>query len=135
MWQHTLNPDGTAYKEVTAYLTNFGVVVLPNANADHQRASFQYWHNGRKTYYKLDDQVLNIYALVHTHPNGYHDSLTDPTDYDFTYARGLPDFVIGKNGTVQMGVANPFTGNISLQIGTTDNLFNGTLSLYKYIAQ
>jgi len=80
MWNYSFDSDDFANKiavvENAAFITNKGILVLPNKNNEHDASDI--WgcglpicYNLQNNYYqvKYDNSWLTIYATIHTHPN------------------------------------------------------------------
>ncbi|MES2063489.1 MAG: hypothetical protein V4456_16290 [Bacteroidota bacterium] len=132
MWKNSFNADGTVFKENAAWITNRGILVLPN-DKNKNNLSFSNAYKitrgaSGKLFVNFNKVQLLILGHVHTHPNGWIDYPSNPNDYAMvTFMGGKPIYTIGPNsvfsGTIINGINTPTL------VGPTSELLNGNLLL------
>jgi len=86
-------------KEVFGWLTNKGVLVLPNSGNDNSTGktdAYDIYSYGGKRYLEYDDgTVLRVLGSVHTHPNGMDQSYSDLDIPFMKQYSDMPMFTLG----------------------------------------
>lgn len=134
MWRRSFRADQqTVYCENAAWLTNKGVLMLPNYKNRRDESDLNYYrlvtHEG-VSYVRYHGQELRILGVVHTHPNGWNEALS-PADEELAQTEKYPVFTIGPTFVYHGRVV---AGNMRVTMaGTRDDLFTQAYSLYDYL--
>jgi len=113
LYYASFKDDGSAFKENSAWITEAGMILLPNdgnTNRYSENDELSIRQNSTTVqveYPKGLGNWLDVYAHVHTHPNSYTNSCQDsrPGDGDknfaSTFGNKISYFIIGATCTYE----------------------------------
>jgi hypothetical protein len=135
----SLSANGTPLKENGAFITDRGVLILPNTNNDLTTTDFnalplKTGDNGLFTHVKFNGQWLKIYGLIHTHVKAGvapdQKGMRMPSEVDWALSKRYGDaafYVFSRVEVWQYINKN----HVVLPIGLTKNFLNGNKILYR----
>ncbi|MFP4096731.1 MAG: hypothetical protein ACLFUB_19770, partial [Cyclobacteriaceae bacterium] len=134
LYYSSFNEDGSPYKENSAWITEAGVILLPNIKntsgySDNSALNVRPIQNGgfEIEYPKNSGNWYEIYAHIHTHPNQYFNdhrdarpgganNSTNTADWNFAKQYpGLTNFIISSSTVYRYKYENYSYDQFNLQ--------------------